>query len=118
MAMARVAIVAFNRKIATEVRQKVAEDRINGTGTDHFAGLSDEQMAIVQYVHSGQGNLVVVARAGTGKTYLIRKSLPLMQASRVDVATFHSFGNRVLADRLKGARLDGFGKGNAGFSKF
>jgi superfamily I DNA/RNA helicase len=36
----------------------------------------------------------------------------------VDIATFNSFGARVLRERFKTIRLDGYGKGNAGFNKF
>lgn len=116
--------------------------------------LSDEQLAIAQAVKTGKGNLLVRARAGTGKTYLIRRCVPLMlgeiavaaynrkiareireklaadgqamrswaevQAHRsgLDVGTFHSFGWRVLSQRLRGVRLEGGGKNGAGFYKF
>ena len=116
--------------------------------------LSDEQLAIAQAVQSGKGNIVVRARAGTGKTYLLRRCVPLMfgeiaiaaynrkiareirnklvedghaqrtwaevraQRDGLDVGTFHSFGWRVLLNSLKGVRLEGKGKDQAGFYKF
>ena len=116
--------------------------------------LSDEQLAIAQAVQNGTGNIVVRARAGTGKTYLLRRCVPLMfgeiaiaaynrkiareirnklvedghaqrtwaevraQRDGLDVGTFHSFGWRVLLNSLKGVRLEGKGKDQAGFYKF
>jgi superfamily I DNA/RNA helicase len=117
-------------------------DLVSTTTVAGVPGLSAEQFAIALYVKNAKGNLVVRARAGTGKTYLIRKCLPLMYGNKaiaafnrkiakevrekvaedgvrgVDIATFNSFGARVLRERFKTIRLDGYGKGNAGFNKF
>ncbi|CAM6053372.1 unnamed protein product [Sphagnum tenellum] len=104
--------------------------------------LSDEQKAIAQFVDSGSGNLIVRARAGTGKTSLILQCLPLMRGSKaifsysnkivgeirekvssaghrgVDVSTFHSIGGRVLRKLFPNSKLEGNGTGRAGYKKF
>jgi len=48
--------------------------------------LSDEQLAIATYVRDDNGNIVVMARAGTGKTYLLRRCVPLMSGAIAIVA--------------------------------
>ena len=103
--------------------------------------LSEQQLAIVRHVESGRGNLLVIARAGTGKTFLIRQCLPVMRGkiaiaaynnkiaaelsekvredgNRADVATFHSFGYRAIRRALPKAKIEGDGARNAGFKKF
>lgn len=103
--------------------------------------LSPEQTAIAMHVDAGQGNILVVARAGTGKTFLIRQCLPLMRGpvaicafnskivkevaakvsqdgNRADIATFHSFGWRALRGVYPKAKLEGKGAGKAGEFKF
>ena len=61
-------------------------------------GLSDEQAAIAMFIKDGSGNLLVRARAGTGKTYLIRKCIPLMNG-KIAVAAFN---NKIASEiRLK-----------------
>ena len=103
--------------------------------------LSQEQLAIAKHVENGRDNIQVVARAGTGKTTLIRACLPLMRGpvvvlanntkiakeieakiradnNRADVGTFHSFGNRALRRALPDAKLEGKGgKDEAGYFK-
>ena len=103
--------------------------------------LSPEQLAIAKYVEDGRDNVMVVARAGTGKTFLIRVCLPLMRGpvailaynnkiakeieskvradnGRADVGTFHSFGNRLLRRALPKAKLEGRNaKDEAGYYK-
>jgi len=106
-----------------------------------MARLSDEQLAITNEVVSGRGNILVIARAGTGKTFVIRKSLPLMRGRiaiaaynkkiareiemkiaedglRADIGTFHSHGYRVLRNILPAAKLEGTGSQKAGYYKF
>jgi len=58
--------------------------------------LSDEQLAIASYVRDGNGNIVVMARAGTGKTYLLRRCVPLMSGLIAIVAY-----NRKIAREIK-----------------
>ncbi len=41
--------------------------------------LSAEQLAILNFVDGGEGNILVAARAGTGKSFIIRKAIPLMR---------------------------------------
>ena len=104
--------------------------------------LSDEQLDVVRFVDTGAGNLIVKARAGTGKTFLILQCLPLMNGNvaimaygkdiaaeirakvahaghrNVDVSTFHAMGARILRGILPTSKLEGKGKGQAGFYKF
>lgn len=91
--------------------------------------LSPQQLDIANFVDAGKGNLLVVARAGTGKTTLIRQCLPLMvgpvaiaaynskiaeeidskvraDGNRADVATFHSFGRRALSKAFPKSKID------------
>ena len=102
--------------------------------------LSPEQLAIAREVQTGRGNIEVIARAGTGKTFLIRSCLPLMRGpvaivaynkkiareieakvqidnGRADVGTFHSFGNRLLRKTLPDAKLEGRDAKQAGYYK-
>lgn len=103
--------------------------------------LSSEQTAIAMHVDQGKGNILVVARAGTGKTFLIRQCLPLMRGpvaicafnskivrevaakvaadgNKADIATFHSFGWRALRQVYPKAKLEGKGAGKFGEWKF
>ena len=82
--------------------------------------LSDEQLSVARYWVEGKGNMLVRARAGTGKTFLIRQCIPVMKqpvgvvafgkaiaaevsakvaadGNKADVGTFHSFGFRAPA---------------------
>lgn len=81
--------------------------------------LSPEQLDIARYVAEQTGNLIVRARAGTGKSFTLRKIIPLLTGTtavvcfgkdpademkakcaeegiKADVGTFHSFGFRAL----------------------
>lgn len=102
---------------------------------------SPEQLAIIRFIDAGKGNLIVRARAGTGKTFLIRHSIPVMtgrvgvaafgkeisvevdlkirqDGNKADVGTFHSFGFRALRRAFPNAKIEGKGPGCAGFKKF
>lgn len=89
---------------------------------------SDEQELIFEWFRGGQGNLVVVARAGTGKTTTIKFAFSLAKGKRklylvfnkknqveakakildpsVDVATMHSIGKRIVEAVWTFATLD------------
>lgn len=58
--------------------------------------LSEEQLAIATEVQNGQGNILVRARAGTGKTYLLRRCVPLMRG-KIAIAAY----NRKIAREIK-----------------
>lgn len=60
------------------------------------AVLSEEQLAIANFVQTGTGNIVVRARAGTGKTYLLRRCIPLM-LGKIAIAAY----NRKIAREIK-----------------
>jgi superfamily I DNA/RNA helicase len=60
------------------------------------AALSDEQLAIANFVRNGRGNLVVQARAGTGKTYLLRRCVPMM-FGKIAIAAY----NKKIAREIK-----------------
>jgi len=105
--------------------------------------LSREQLAVASFVMDGRGNILVVARAGTGKTFLIRQCIPLMSGTvavvafarkisneislkiaqdgnNADVGTFHSFGARAIRKAFKDSMIEGK-KGElrtAGYKKF
>ena len=104
--------------------------------------LSAEQLAILNAVDQLTGrHLLVLARAGTGKTFVIRKAVQLMRGTvaiaafnrkiandikgkladdglRADVGTFHSFGDRIIRAIFKGSKLEGTGEGRVGYFKF
>ena len=110
--------------------------------TAHTQTLSGEQLAIVSHVDDGAGHFIVRARAGTGKTFLIIQCLTLMRGQiailaynrkisseikhkvakaghrGVDVSTFHGIGDRIIRSVFKNAKLEGKGKGAAGYFKF
>lgn len=90
--------------------------------------LSAQQLDIANWVDTGRGNGLVVARAGTGKTTLIRACVPLMaggvaiaaynskiaqeisakvqaDGNQAEVATFHSFGWAALRRAYPTTRL-------------
>jgi superfamily I DNA/RNA helicase len=119
----------------------------NNESTTHMldaaisANLSAEQYEIASQVAQGDRNILVIARAGTGKTYTIRKCLPLMRGrtaiaaynskivkemvakvaedgTQADVATFHSFGYRALRRAYPKAKIEGKGSKNFGAYKF
>jgi DNA helicase-2/ATP-dependent DNA helicase PcrA len=107
-----------------------------------LVSLSNEQLSVVQHVDTGAGNFIVRARAGTGKTFLILQSLPLMRGTicilaygraiaaeirskvaaaghrNVDVSTFHAIGDKIIRKILPNAKIEGRGKGAAGYYKF
>jgi len=104
--------------------------------------LSYEQLDVANYVDTGEGNFIVRARAGTGKTFLILQCLGMMKGNiailaygkeiaaeirakvakaghrGVDVSTFHSVGAKVLGKIFREAKIEGRGKGEAGYYKF
>jgi superfamily I DNA/RNA helicase len=66
-------------------------------------GLSSEQLVIALHIKDAKGNLLVRARAGTGKTYLIRKAIPLM-FGKIAIAAY----NRKIAAEIRvKLQLDG-----------
>lgn len=66
--------------------------------------LSDEQLAITQEVRLGKGNILVMARAGTGKTFLLRMCLPFMRGAIAVMA----FNRKIMKELLKKIGEDGY----------
>ena len=104
--------------------------------------LSEEQLAIAHGVkNKATGNILTIARAGTGKTFLIMQCLALVAGTvavaaynnkiageietkikkaglnHVKSGTFHSFGARVLNALYPKAKCEGRGPRNAGYKK-
>jgi superfamily I DNA/RNA helicase len=104
--------------------------------------LSEEQLAIAYAVkNKNGGNILVIARAGTGKTFLIMQCLSLVAGTvavaaynnkiaseiggkiakaghrHVKSGTFHSFGARILNALYPKAKCEGRGARNAGYNK-
>jgi DNA helicase II / ATP-dependent DNA helicase PcrA len=90
--------------------------------------LSTEQLAIARYIAEETGNVLVRARAGTGKSFTLRKIVPLLSGTvaivcfgkdpaaemkakcaeegiKADVGTFHGFGLRALRGPYKNAKI-------------
>lgn len=103
--------------------------------------LSPQQSATVDAVAIGRGNVLVKARAGTGKTFTIRQARRHMAGDvaicaynkkiakeidtklredglPADVGTFHSFGFKALRRAFPGIKVEGKKRGCAGFYKF
>jgi len=59
--------------------------------------LTDEQSAIVEYVRRGQGDLLIEAIAGSGKTFAILEALKVIPQRSILICAF----NRKIADELK-----------------
>lgn len=66
------------------------------TASPSIIELSDEQLVIALDIKDAKGNLLVRARAGTGKTYLIRKCVPLMHG-KIAIAAY----NRKIASEIR-----------------
>jgi DNA helicase-2/ATP-dependent DNA helicase PcrA len=104
--------------------------------------LSEEQLDICRGVQNkATGNMLVIARAGTGKTFLILQCLAIVFGRiavvaynrkiakeikgkiakaghrHVDSGTFHSFGQRIMSAIYPNAKLEGRGARNAGYTK-
>lgn len=103
--------------------------------------LSAQQQAVVDAVAHGEGNILVIARAGTGKTFTIRQARKHMvgdvavcaynkkiaaevdsklreDGNPADVGTFHSFGFKAIRKAFPRVKVEGKGRGCAGFYKF
>jgi superfamily I DNA/RNA helicase len=62
--------------------------------------LSDEQVSIVEWGRSGKGNLVVVARAGTGKTFTMLLMVNAAPESKILVCAFNKRNAQELSEKL------------------
>ncbi len=112
--MPTMAIAAYNRKIAREIENKVAEDAVNGFD---ISRLSPQQEAVRQWVMKERGSARVTARAGTGKTTLLRAVVDTLKI-RPRVSTFHGFGWGTIRYAYKNAKIEGNERDAAGYMKF
>ena len=70
---------AFVPKVVIDSGVTLKQELVATTHLTQNFDLSDEQTAIARAVLNGSGNILVIARAGTGKTFLLRKCVPLMK---------------------------------------
>lgn len=89
MAGISIAFAAYNTKIATEIKAKLAEA---DQPTNEPPRLwSPQQSAVFKFVQHGRGSAFVEAVAGAGKTTTLVHATQLM-GGEVRAGTFHSFG--------------------------
>lgn len=62
--------------------------------------LSEQQSAILEFLRAGSGSGVVLARAGSGKTFIIKKMVAEIVARGLGVSYVGAF-NRAIADSIK-----------------
>ena len=67
---------------------------------------SAEQLAIFDWFKSGTGNLVVRARAGTGKTFTIKESFKHAPEKKILYAVFNKKNQVEAAEKIKDSRVD------------
>jgi DNA helicase II / ATP-dependent DNA helicase PcrA len=67
---------------------------------------SNEQNAIFEHFRNGQGNLEVLARAGTGKTTTIKQAFSFAPEARMLYAVFNKKNQREAAEKITDPRVD------------
>lgn len=104
--------------------------------------LSTQQANFCEWVETGKGSALLRARAGTGKTFTLVEALKRIHGQsvalcaynnkiakeidekvskaglRASVGTFHKFGFAAWRQAAPSVKLEGTGKGNAGYYKF
>lgn len=104
--------------------------------------LSTQQANFCEWVETGNGSALLRARAGTGKTYTLIEALKRIHGQsvalcaynnkiakeidekvskaglRASVGTFHKFGFAAWRQTAPSVKLEGTGKGSAGYYKF
>lgn len=94
------AIVAGNRKPSAPVAPKADEPAL-------AHNWSDEQNAIFAWFAMGKGNMVVQARAGTGKTTTIKQAFShAPEQGRLLYAVFNKKNQREAVEKITDARVD------------
>lgn len=67
---------------------------------------SDEQLAIFNWFKTGTGNLVIQARAGTGKTTTIKQAFTYAPEAEILYAVFNKKNQREAAEKITDTRVD------------
>jgi len=67
---------------------------------------SSEQSAIFDFYRAGKGNLVVEARAGTGKTTTIKEAFKVAPETMILYAVFNKKNQREAAQKITDAKVD------------
>jgi DNA helicase-2/ATP-dependent DNA helicase PcrA len=67
---------------------------------------SDEQEAIFEYAHHGEGNLVIRARAGTGKTTTAKAMFEFMPENRILYAVFNKKNQKEAEEKITDHRVE------------
>ena len=65
-----------------------------------WAGLSDQQLAVIQWVVEGKGSLELLARAGCGKTFTLMKVVDAVVKHKLGDVALMAY-NKKIADELK-----------------
>lgn len=73
---------------------------------DPSVAWSDEQLAIFDWFRNGRGNLVVQARAGTGKTTTIKVAFSQAPEARMLYAVFNKKNQREAEEKISDSRVE------------
>ena len=83
--------------IGEEIRQGKDVMAFNIT---RWQGLSDQQLAVVRWVYEGTGSLELLARAGCGKTFTLKRVVEAIVDGRFGDVALMAY-NKKIADELK-----------------
>lgn len=97
--MTRTLVCAFNKRIVQEFETKLREDRKD-------TKWSEEQNGIFNWFEEIEGNLVVTAYAGTGKSTTILEGARRVPNSSIEVKTLHSVGYAAVRKFWEGIKVD------------
>ena len=67
---------------------------------EKWAGLSDQQLSVIRWVYEGQGSLELLARAGCGKTFTLKRVVEAIVDGRFGDVALMAY-NKKIADELK-----------------
>lgn len=76
---------------------------------------SDEQLAVFEEVRTGDGNIVVEALAGTGKTFTVVHALPLFRGERGAYVVFNAKNRAEAKQKVTDPRVDVHSHNSFGF---
>lgn len=108
------------RQLETEAAPEVAAAAFKAKGAvdAKYAGInwSDEQLAVLNHFASQPGNLVVGARAGTGKTFTITHGLSLAPENDIVYLVFNKKNQREAKAKISDPRVSVRTLNSMGFS--